>query len=96
MQIHLPDDALPMIEKKASAAGFAGRITAYIVHLIATDGKDDFGAPKESSLAGRSKEQILAMISAGIDSGTATAFADEEWRALHARLDATNSTSAEN
>ncbi len=87
MQINLPDDAAPLIERRAAAAGFAGQIDAYVVHLIAADEFEDYGAPADLSMAGRSREEIEAMISAGIESGPATSMTTEDWRQLHARVD---------
>ena len=86
MQINLPDDYGPLVEQRAAAAGFAGQIDAYVAHLIATDG-EDFGAPAELSLVGKSRQQIDAMLTAGIESGPATPMTTDDWRQLHERID---------
>lgn len=87
MQINLPDDAAPLIRQRAAAAGFADQIDAYVAHLIASDEVENYGAPSELSLAGKSREEIEAMITAGFESGPATPMTDEDWRQLHARVD---------
>jgi len=87
MQINLPDDAVPLIERRAAAAGFAGQIDAYVVHLIADDEFEDCGAPVDLSMAGKSREEIEAMITAGIESGPATPMTAEDWQQLHTRVE---------
>lgn len=87
MQINLPDDAIPLIRQKAAAAGFADQIDAYVAHLIATDGMEDYGAPSAVSLAGKSRAEVEAMITAGFESGPATPMTDAQWQELHARID---------
>jgi hypothetical protein len=87
MQINLPDEVAPLVQQKATAAGFAGQIDAYVAHLIATDEVEDYGAPANLSVAGKSREEIDAMITVGIESGPATPMAADDWRTLHARLE---------
>jgi hypothetical protein len=87
MQINLPDEVAPLVQQKATAAGFAGRIDAYVAHLIAADDVEDYGAPAHLSVAGKSREEIDVMIAAGIENGPATPMTADDWRALHARLD---------
>ncbi|MEM9352484.1 MAG: hypothetical protein AAGA92_05685 [Planctomycetota bacterium] len=87
MQINLPDDSMPLIRQQAAAAGFGDQIDAYVAHLIASDSVEDYGAPESISLAGKCREEIEAMISAGVESGPATPMTDEDWRRLHARID---------
>jgi len=91
MQINLPDDATPLILQKAAAAGFPNQIEAYVAHLIASDEVEDYGAPADLSISGKSREEIEAMITAGIESGPATPMATEDWRQLHARINQRNS-----
>jgi len=90
MQINLPDDAAPLIRQKAAAAGFPDQIDAYVAHLIASDALEDYGAPSNLSLAGKSREEIEAMITAGIESGPATPMTTEDWQQLHDRVDQRN------
>lgn len=87
MQINLPDDAAPLIRQKAAAAGFPDQIDAYVAYLIASDHVEDYGAPSEWSLAGKSREEVEAMITAGFESGPATPMTDVDWRELHERID---------
>lgn len=87
MQINLPDDAAPLIREKAAAAGFPDQIEAYVAHLIASDEVEDYGAPADLSLAGKSREEVEAMITAGFESGPATPMTDADWRRLHDRID---------
>ena len=91
MQINLPDDAIPVIRQKAAAAGFPDQIEAYVAHLIAADRVEDYGAPSELSLAGKSREEVEAIITAGFESGPATPMTDADWQQLHARVDERNS-----
>ena len=87
MQINLTDDDGPLVEQRAAAAGFAGQIDAYVAHLITTDDGEDFGAPGEHSLAGKSREEIDAMLTLGIESGPATPMTTDDWRQLHEQID---------
>lgn len=87
MQINLPDDAALLALQKAAAAGFGGQLDAYIVHLIATDDVELVDGPLELSLHGKSREQIEAMISEGLDSGPSTPMAPADWQALYAIVD---------
>ena len=87
MQIYLPDDATSLIHQKAAAAGFPNQIDAYVAHLIAADTCEDYGAPADLSVAGKSREEIEAMIAAGIESGPATAMSAGDWQRLHACID---------
>jgi len=87
MQINLPDNAVPLIQQKAAAAGFAGKIDAYVAHLIVTDEVEDYPSPSSLSATGKSREEIDAMLTAGIESGPATPMTADDWRALHARLE---------
>mgnify|MGYP001236542026 CR=1 FL=1 len=87
MQINLPDDVVPLILQKAAAAGFGGQVDAYVAALIAADDVEDYGAPAEFSLAGKSREAIDEMISAGIEGGPPTQMKPEDWQSLHARID---------
>jgi hypothetical protein len=87
MQINLPDDAVPLIRQKAAAAGFADQIDAYVAHLIASDEVEDYGTASPLSLAGKSREEVEAMITAGFESGPATPMTNADWRELHARID---------
>ena len=91
MQFNLPDDAAPLIHQKAAAAGFPNQVEAYVAHLIASDEVEDYGAPADLSVAGKSREEIEAMITAGIESGPATSMTPEDWQQLHARGDQRNS-----
>lgn len=90
MQINLPDDADPLIRQKAAAAGFPNQIDAYVAHLIATDEIEDYGASGDSSLAGKSREAVLAMITAGAESGAATPMTSADWQQLYSRIDERN------
>ena len=87
MQINLPDDAASLIYQQAAAAGFPNQIDAYVAHLIAADQLEDYGAPTNLSLAGKNREEIEAMITAGYESGPATPMTDADWQQLHARID---------
>ena len=87
MQINLPDDAAQLIRQKAAAAGFPDQIEAYVAHLIASDEVEDYRAPAGLSLAGKTREEVEAMITAGFESGPATPMTDADWRQLHERID---------
>lgn len=87
MQINLPDDASPLIQQKAAAAGFPGQVDAYVAHLIASDESKDYGAPADLSVAGKNRAEIEAMITGGFESGPATPMTGEDWQGLHARVD---------
>lgn len=86
MQIYLPDDAARLIRQQAAAAGFPEQIDAYVAHLIAADACDDYEAPADHSITGKSREEIVALITAGFESGPATPMTAEDWRQLHARV----------
>lgn len=87
MQINLSDDVARIIEQKAAAAGFAGQIDAYVAHLIAYDEIEFDGAPRELTLTGKNREEVEAMITAGIESGPATRMNADDWRRLHESVD---------
>ena len=83
MQINLPDDAAPLIWQKAAAAGFPNQIDAYVAHLIASDEVEEYGAPPSCSLTGMNSEEVLALLTAGINSGPATPMTSTDWQQLH-------------
>ena len=87
MQINLPDDTASIISQKAAAAGFPNQIEAYVAHLIASDEVEDYGAPAGLSVVGKSREEVEAMIDAGIESGPATPMTAEDWQQLHNQVD---------
>ncbi|QDU87062.1 hypothetical protein Pla175_04170 [Pirellulimonas nuda] len=87
MQITLPDETALVVQRKAAAAGFAGRVDAYVAHLIAIDENEDYGAPAEASVAGKNRDVVEALVTAGVESGPATPMTDADWKVLHARID---------
>ncbi|MEX0867015.1 MAG: hypothetical protein WD030_06615 [Pirellulales bacterium] len=87
MLMNLPDDLVPLVRQKAENAGFGGQVEAYVIHLISSDEVEDYGAPAECSIDGKSKEEIDAMITAGIESGPAVPMTDEDWQRLYDRID---------
>jgi len=87
MQIYLSDDTVSLIHQKAAAAGFPNQIDAYVAHLIASDVCEDYGAPTDLTVAGKSREEIEAMITAGTESGPATEMSTVDWQRLHACID---------
>lgn len=48
---------------------------------------EDPGAPAELRIAGKTREEVEAMIDAGFAGGPPTPMSDEDWRWLHERIE---------
>ncbi|MEM9944105.1 MAG: hypothetical protein AAF939_21295 [Planctomycetota bacterium] len=87
MKIELPLEYVSLIQKKAAEAGFGGKISAYIVHLVEADVIEDFGGPEHLAFGEITNFELDRMIDAGFDSGPASPMAKSDWRELHKRID---------
>lgn len=86
MNITLSEELATLALEKADAAGYQGRVAEYVAYLIASDEPLDYGAPEDLSLAGKSREQIEAMIDVGMQSGPSTSMTEADWETLHNKV----------
>lgn len=87
MQTNLPDDAVPLIQQKSSRGWFSRSDRCLRGPFIATDQVKDYGAPSELSFVGKGRDDVEAMITAGLESGDATPMTDADWKHLHDRIE---------